>query len=248
MAVATAKRVNHFLDLPVAIVTDQESLPANPDYKFDQVIIADADKTNVKNRNIWANKGRYRAYQFSPYDETILLDTDYLVNSRTLLKTFETYDDFCCHNTTTCLMAPGTGHEIISSTSFHMLWATVITFRKTKRAEQIFDCMKMIQENYQHYSSLYGFVGGVFRNDYALSIALRIVNGHTVNKQDYIPWKLVHVDINAHPFRESDDEFNTAYTVMYDNWQRGKIRKDYINIVDTDFHVLDKDKFTELTK
>ena len=39
MAVSTAKRINHFLDLPVTIVTDNESLPEQQLYTFDKVII-----------------------------------------------------------------------------------------------------------------------------------------------------------------------------------------------------------------
>jgi hypothetical protein len=33
---------------------------------------------------------------------------------------------------------------------------------------------------------------------------------------------------------------------MHDNWQRGKIRKEYITIKDTDFHVMSKENFMEL--
>ena len=36
------------------------------------------------------------------------------------------------------------------------------------------------------------------------------------------------------------------YIVMYDNWQRGKIRKEYITIKDMDFHVMNKGNFMEL--
>ena len=35
MAVITAKRINHFLDLPVTIITDVTSVPENIDYVFD---------------------------------------------------------------------------------------------------------------------------------------------------------------------------------------------------------------------
>jgi hypothetical protein len=34
--------------------------------------------------------------------------------------------------------------------------------------------------------------------------------------------------------------------VLYDNWQRGKIRKEYVTIKDTDFHVMNKRNFMEL--
>ena len=46
MAVYTAKRINHFLGLPVTIVTDNTSVPANPDYQFDNTIIVEPDKRN----------------------------------------------------------------------------------------------------------------------------------------------------------------------------------------------------------
>jgi hypothetical protein len=247
MAVATAKRVNHFLGLPVTIVTDTESSrPCDP--VFDQTLLVPADKSNVRDYNIWINKGRYRAYDLSPYDETILLDTDYMINSDTLLKTFDIYDDFCCHDTTSFLMHPGVPQEVLSTYSFKTLWATVVTFRKTTRVKQIFECLEMIQNNYDHYANIHSFVGGVFRNDYALTLALRIANGHADNKQDIIPWNLVHVGKNTSVHRNSDVEFNTEFTVIYDNWKRGKIKKEYITLVDTDFHTMNKANFMELIK
>jgi hypothetical protein len=34
--------------------------------------------------------------------------------------------------------------------------------------------------------------------------------------------------------------------VLFDNWSKGKIRKEYTTIKDTDFHVMNKDIFMEL--
>jgi hypothetical protein len=51
---------------------------------------------------------------------------------------------------------------------------------------------------------------------------------------------------NTSIYRDNDSAFNTEYTVMYDNWQRGKIRKEYITIKDMDFHVMNKENFMEL--
>lgn len=246
MAVSTAKRINHFLNLPVTIVTDNESLPTDITYTFDKTIIIKADKNNIREHQIWINKGRYQAYALSPYDETILLDTDYMINSDRLLQTFNIYEDFCCHDTTSFLMQPGVPQEVLSAYSFKTLWATVVTFSKSNRAKQIFDCLEMVQKNYDHYCDLHSFVGGVYRNDYALTLALRIANGHSDNLQDIIPWNLLHVGKNTSIYRNDDSEFNTEYTVMYDNWQRGKVRKEYINIKDTDFHVMNKENFMEL--
>ena len=47
-------------------------------------------------------------------------------------------------------------------------------------------------------------------------------------------------------YKNNDDIFNTEYTVMFDNWQRGKIRKEYTVVKDLDFHVMNKENFMEL--
>jgi hypothetical protein len=143
-------------------------------------------------------------------------------------------------------MHPGVPQEVLSAYSLNTLWATVVTFRKTRRAEQIFGCLEMVQKNYDHYANIHNFVGGVFRNDYALTLALRIVNGHSENKQDIIPWNLVHVGKNTSIFRNSDDELNTEYTVIFDSWKRAKIKKEYITLKDMDFHCMNKANFMEL--
>jgi hypothetical protein len=246
MAEFTAKRVNHFLGLPVTLITDENSLPEVPNFNFDNIVLVEPDKSNIRDYSVWINKGRYQAYECSPYDETILLDTDYVVNSDKLLKTFDLDTDFCCHDTTSFLMHPNAPQEVLSAYSFKTLWATVITFKKTKRAKQIFECLEMVQKNYEHYANIHSFIAGVYRNDYALTLALRIANGHQLLPNDIIPWNLLHVGKNTSVYADSNDEFNTAYTVMFDNWQRGKIRKEYINIKDMDFHVMNKESFMEL--
>lgn len=242
MAVATAKRINRFLDIPVSLVTDDESVPEVLAYNFDNTFFITADKTNSKQREIWINKGRYRAFELSPYDETLLLDTDYMINSRQLLKPFDIYDDFCCHNSTSFLMSPKEPQEKLSKYSHQTLWATVVAFKKTNRTSQIFQCLEMVQKNYYHYANIHSFVGGLYRNDYGLTLALDIVNGHCPNPRDIIPWNLVHVHKEVQIRKETD----TQYYVMRDNWKRGKIRKEYIIVTDTDFHCMSKKNFMEL--
>lgn len=246
MAVATAKRINHFLDLPVTVVTDEESIPNEITYTFDNTIKVVPDKQNRRDWGVWINKGRYQAYDLSPYDETLLLDTDYMVNSNKLLTTFNLPTDFCCHDTTSFLMHPGVPQEMLSVYSFNTLWATAVMFKKTKRAEQIFKCLELVQKNFDHYANIHGFISVTFRNDYALTLATRIANGHTTPIEDIIPWNLLHAGKNTSIYRNHDDEFNTEYTVMFDNWNRGKIRKEYITIKDMDFHVMNKENFMEL--
>ncbi len=247
MAEATAKRVNHFLSMPVTVVTDENSLLEKSNYNFDKTIIVEPDKDNKRNWGEWYNKGRYQAYELSPYNETLLLDTDYMVNSDKLLTIFNYYDDFCCHDNVNFLMEPGLPQEVLSTYSFKTLWATVVAFKKSSRTKQIFECLELVQKNFNYYSNLHGFVPGTYRNDYALTLALRIVNGHIINKRDIIPWNLLHTgQKNIQIYRNSENEYNTEYTLMFDTWKKGKLRKDYITIKNLDFHVMNKDNFLEL--
>ena len=247
MAVATAKRVNHFLNLPTTVITDSNTDIEKYNYKFDNTIVIDSDSTNKNVENqVWINKGRYQAYNLSPYDETLLLDTDYLINTDTLLKPFELYDDFMCHNKINYLMLPFTGQERISKHSFDTLWATVVYFKKTKKARLIFESMKMIQENYSHYIKIYDPTVGFYRNDFALTIALRTVYGQLEDKTNYIPWNLSHVVKETVVKPNSTAPYNTAYTLLHDNTQRVKVKKEFIIVKDIDFHMMNKENFMEL--
>ena len=108
----------------------------------------------------------------------------------------------------------------------------------------------MVQNNYDHYANIHSFVGGIFRNDYALTLALKIVNGHSEVLSDYIPWNLVHVGKNTSVYADALDvfdckgeDFNTKFTVMFDHWKNSKMRKEYAMIKDMDFHIMNKDLF-----
>jgi len=245
MAVATAKRVNHFLNLPVSIVTDINSLPVTPTYEFDKLFVVQADSSNKKDRKVWINKGRYQAYDLSPYDETLLLDTDYLINSNQLLKIFDIYDDFMCPNRTYFLMNEhGHQQEQVSVTSFNTLWATIIAFKKTNKAKQIFDCMYMIQENYTHYLNIYNMHSSQFRNDHALAISCRIVNGHLEDKSMYMPWALTHINTELIVEKLTNSVYNTSYKIYKKNQKTSK--PEYCVVNNMDFHLMNKNMFMEI--
>lgn len=237
-AVYAAKRINHFLNLPVTLVTDKNTiLNRNSSYNFDKVILAEADNNNRLNRSTWINKGRYRAFDLSPYDETLLLDVDYIVSSSQLSRLFDGYSDFMCHNTIRYLLTDNVS-EAISKESFNTLWATVIKFDKTDRSKQIFDTLHRVQDNYEYYSQLHKFTSFPYRNDYGLTLAHRIVNGHCDEPRDYIPWSLLHVGHALHVRCESNDKYESRFRIRLDNG--------YVKVKDTDIHILHKRTFMNL--
>ena len=235
MANISAARINYFLDLPVTLVTD--ITPTLELSNFDNIVLLDSDDTNIKGKKIWKNKGRYNAYDLSPYNETLLLDVDYVVNSSELNKVFDFYDDFCCHRTTHFLMQEESEEEFLGTHSLQTLWATVVFFKKTERMRLFFDCVKMVQENYTHYVNLHGMLATTFRNDYAFTIANRIINGHIDDPRDFIPWNLTHVYNDVKVVKDTDTEFR-----LYSK----KSKKEFIKIKDFDFHMLDKQNFMEI--
>lgn len=247
MAEYTAKRVNHFLNLPVTLITDENSV-SNIDYKFDNIFVIDSDAENTFQGRIWLNKGRYKSFELSPYDETLLLDVDYMVNSDRLLQTFNVMDDFCCHESISYLMDSYNKTEQLNNNNLSLvtLWATVVAFKKTNRVKQIFECLKMVQENYEHYGNIHNFPIDTYRNDYGLTLAWYIVNGHSYVRSDILPWNLLHIGLKTYVYKNKNDMYNTEYTIIYDKWLRGKIKKEYIVIKDMDFHVINKDIFMEL--
>jgi hypothetical protein len=58
----------------------------------------------------------------------------------------------------------------------------------------------------------------------------------------------MHVGKNTQIYKNSSEFLDTEFTIVYDNWQRGKIRKEYITINDMDLHVMVKENFMELIK
>ena len=186
IACRSARLVKHTLDLPVTLVTEQGTVADG----FDQIIYIDNSLQNYKigERGAWRNGDRWQAYNLSPYDETLLIDSDYLVLDQNLLKLFEQDFDYriMTHND----KPAGAWELTMGLFGLQYLWATVILFRKTSRAGMLFDLVGRIQRNYHYYSRLYHMRDRNFRNDYAFTIADNILNGYQPGEQG-IPWPML---------------------------------------------------------
>lgn len=246
MAVCCAKRVNHFLNLPVTLISDHVTLHDKDTKLFDNVFTVETNKSNQNRNKIWINKGRFRAYELSPYDKTILLDVDYVINSTQLLKTLDFVVDICAHRNTQYIDSYKSNQEFLSTYSHQTFWATVIVYKKTLKSKLVFDSLKMIENNYSHYGILHNFLYQQYRNDYGLTLALDLVNGHVFDESDVIPWNLIHVQNANRFYKNNGDEFCNEYTTIFDKVYNGRTKTEYLTISDMDFHMLDKNKLLEL--
>jgi hypothetical protein len=208
----TSRLIAHKLHLPVTLITDQT---ANPKFAYDKIIYIENTGNNFRMANdqevIWRNFGRYLAYDLSPYEETILVDTDYLVLDQSLLTLFDTNFDYRLmhHNQT----VNGCSHELMGETSIPFIWATVVLFRKTERANMFFNLVGRIQRNYNYYKALYNIREGNFRNDYAFAIANIIINGNTINQDQGIPWSMFTIEEKIESIPTITDNFLHIRTV-----------------------------------
>jgi hypothetical protein len=179
MARWSAKNIERHIGIPTHIVTDDS-------------------RTDSGSRNFldtgagtWHNTNRMDAYKLSPWDRTLVLDADYVVASDQLRSVLDSDQDFLAHrwayDVTGCNNFEGLNY--FGDVRMPMWWATVMVFNKSRQAELIFDTMAMVRDNWEHYRNIYKNNKPTYRNDHALSIALLVVNGHTLNHRA-IPWQL----------------------------------------------------------
>lgn len=181
IAIRCATLIDKTLGLPTTIVTGHDE---KIDYPESNIIRVNSKAGNSRfdsaagKKVEWRNFGRYLAYSLSPYDETILLDSDYLVLDRSLLDYFDTDWDYLIGDRNINL-GQAEFRDNMGPYSLPSLWATVILFRKTEKSQQLFSLAGRIQDNYQYYRLLYNISAGNFRNDYAFAIADSILNGYS---------------------------------------------------------------------
>lgn len=186
-----AKRIRKYLDLPTSIVTDIDIAAKYPNYaeNFDEIIFLSTQTLSTKRYQDGAlyktklnfkNAGREMSYELSPYEETLVMDTDYIIASDTLNNCFVQQKDLLLYKNAVHLGVYTNTPEFktISDTSVDFYWATVIFFRKTELNKIFFNLVKHIKENYWHYRSVFQFSNTTYRNDFAFSIAAHIMNGY----------------------------------------------------------------------
>lgn len=236
-----ARLIERYLKLPVTLVTDTAGAPK---FDYDVVHRVDAKDGNFRNDldNVqvqWKNFDRYTAYKYSPYEETILMDTDYLVLDDSLLKLFETDFDYKLmhHNRDT----NGPSIESMGNTSLPFVWATVVLFRRTDKTEMLFDLVGRIQRNYHYYCQLYNISAGNYRNDYAFAIANCILSGYSLNEDQGIPWVMLTIEQRV----ESIQPKGSFLTVRMKD-KAIVMPKQNVHVMDKDY--LQSDNFAQFVK
>ena len=236
MAAWNADNIRRWLNVEVAMVTNVDSVPD----KFDHVIYARETLSNQRyfpdlaTKGHWYNTNRIDAFELSPFDRTLVLDVDYVVATNDLARVLEMQQDFLCFRNAYDVSNSDPSFNDLNYFGEHrfpMSWATVMVFNRTQQTEFVFDSMRMIRDNWDHYRNIYKIMRKDYRNDYALSIALGLVSGHT-NQINYIPWALATVPPTVEVHKIDYDEY-------YFSFKRNN-KSTWMSFKNIDFHMLGK--------
>jgi len=221
-AIFLANRIKKYLNLPTSIITDSPDYLTELDTEnvFDNVItipyINDSHSRKFYDGSIFyqtaefKNDYRIHCYDLSPYDETLLLDTDYIISNDLFLHCFSSDNDLQMFSKSQDVANIRDPREFthLSEYSVDFYWATVVFFRKTETNKLLFDLIKHVQEYWYHYASVYRLDSTLFRNDFAFSIAIHIMNGF--NKGDLVtdlPGKHLYTTDKDILWKLKDDKF-----------------------------------------
>ena len=204
-AVIAATLAKYYLKVPVALITNKDELTDDVSI-FDHVVdYKSTAEANIRPFYIdgkpkqiqWHNLDRLLAYDLSPFDETILIDTDYLIQNDVLGQVWG--------NNNPMLMITGTrvpageqehvGEKVIADGFPLVHWFTVMYFKKCKEALQWFEFAKFVKENHNFYKKMFRSPYYYYRNDITAAITSHILGGFEDGYMKPLPVR----QINSYP-------------------------------------------------
>jgi hypothetical protein len=247
------------LNVPVSIVTDESTIKwmkesdvyQYAERLFDKIILTERSKKinyrNLRNGNLdkksvlFLNDNRCKAWELTPYDRTLLIDSDFLIYSDNLSKYWEADSSVLISSSMKDIRGDRIGyHDVyISDTAPDLRWATTVMFSKDRESKTFFDLVESIKENYQYFSDLYSFPAEQYRNDISFSIAHHMLSGFVCSSDYFLPPILTVQDI------DSIQDVGKDFIRIYINDPLSGEDNFLCNLKHTDIHVMNKNAIVE---
>ncbi len=157
----------------------------------------------------WYNRTRPNAYEDSIYDETILVDADFIFQDNLLDNIWGSENPVIMSKKTIPLITQATAkktnlpeEEMISNFTIPLYWATIVYFNRDQFAKEFFSKINEIHKSYSYYKSLFQIDDSLYRNDYSFSIALHLMNGYVLAGPEFeFPFKFIMVSTMDRVYR-----------------------------------------------
>ena len=249
-AVLAGRLAKKHLGCSITLVADAQTIKSVKDkfsqLPFEHIINVDrpattnqrllaVDNTDKQETVSFINGNRASAYDITPYDRTLVIDSDFLIFSSELNKYWDDEHDFLINAGMLDLaenMDP-TGYDV-GPDSIPMMWATNIMFSKTAETKMLFDLVNTVKEEYLYFSQLYNFDPRQYRNDFAFSIACHIMSGHSTDQwQGILPSPIL--------IKDTDQVINVNKDRMVFLAKQISANTDWlINTSNQDIHLMNK--------
>lgn len=242
------------LSVPVSLVTDSSTIDwtkTNGTYDklqltFDKIIEVERPQTDnmrnlhdgVHSKSVpFVNSNRSNAWKLTPYDKTLLIDSDYLIFSDRLNSYWDVEEDVMISKGMLDIYDQkrlGYLDRYVSETGVHMYWATNVMFTKSEYSKTFFNLVDSIRQNYQFYADLFRFGSIQFRNDIAFSVAKHILDGYNTDTNNSLPPVLTAIDKDVLYSVDNTGKLTFLISPMgTDNYFAAAIKN-------TDIHVMNK--------
>lgn len=214
IALLSARLATKHLKVPASLITDESTIAWAKEsnvYRsltdtFEHIIIDEMDTVEnyrvlhdgtSKDKIPFKNTSRFRIWDLTPYERTLLIDSDFLIFSDILSNYWDVDQDF--------LISPSIRDindqdrmmhydRYISEVGIKLLWATTVMFTKNKNTKMFFNFIEHIYENYNMYAEIYRYDNRLYRNDIAFSLANHVLQGFTNSTQYFLPPVLSTID------------------------------------------------------
>tara|TARA_B110000503_G_scaffold45179_2_gene73750 strand:+ start:1367 stop:2227 length:861 start_codon:yes stop_codon:yes gene_type:complete len=207
MAIISGGLAKKQLMVPASLVTDQSTVDWLAESNmldtasavFENIIVVDRPQTDNQRRlhdgesNMvvpFINSNRGSAWDLTPYDRTLLIDSDFLIFSNRLSEYWNVDADVLIGESINDIYGQerlGYNDVYISEVGVKLYWATTVMFSKTSDAKLLFDTVNFVKEHYQYYADIFRFDSRQFRNDIAFSVAKHILGGFEEDENGILP-------------------------------------------------------------
>jgi len=252
-ALVAAILAKKYLKVSISLVTDASTLDwaktsniySKVEEIFNNIIIVDkpiSDNTRILNDgSMWSkvipfvNSNRADAYSLTPYDRTLLIDSDFLIFSDNLSNYWDVDSSVLISSAMNDIRGDRIGvlDKCVSDEGIPLLWATTVMFTKNNESKIFFELVNYVRQNYDTFSLIYRFNPKTFRNDIAFSIAKHMLDGFKTTSVS-LPPILTSLDTDIIHSITAD----TVKILIEDSTNQDS--KIVSNIVGRDLHIMNK--------